>query len=217
MCNNKSSLSREVRILKVKPCLIILFFFFCKLNILFSRPPAIDLARKRISGITGSVSPWIYYYPLNCPRGCHTEANLWWHTAHSWPALPLLTLIANLGSFVWPPFPGSMQTARLRKALLHAIFNVKAGRVLPIFAYSLLPASLILALTLSYLQLEWVFTELAAYYPCPTLSSSVAQSCLTLCDPMDYSMPGLPVHHQLHPNFCPRHFLISVPKLINPL
>ena len=28
-------------------------------------------------------------------------------------------------------------------------------------------------------------------------SSSVAQSCLTLCDPMDYSMPGLPVHHQL--------------------
>ena len=27
--------------------------------------------------------------------------------------------------------------------------------------------------------------------------SSVTQSCLTLCDPMDYSMPGLPVHHQL--------------------
>ena len=27
--------------------------------------------------------------------------------------------------------------------------------------------------------------------------SSVAQSCLTLCNPMDCSMPGLPVHHQL--------------------
>ena len=27
--------------------------------------------------------------------------------------------------------------------------------------------------------------------------SLVAQSCLTLCDPMDYSMPGSPVHHQL--------------------
>ena len=26
--------------------------------------------------------------------------------------------------------------------------------------------------------------------------SSVTQSCLTLCDPMDCSMPGLPVHHQ---------------------
>ena len=27
--------------------------------------------------------------------------------------------------------------------------------------------------------------------------SSVTQLCLTLCDPMDCSMPGLPVHHQL--------------------
>ena len=27
--------------------------------------------------------------------------------------------------------------------------------------------------------------------------SSVAQSCLTLCDPMNHSMPGLHVHHQL--------------------
>src|SRR5574340_1648297 len=26
---------------------------------------------------------------------------------------------------------------------------------------------------------------------------SVAQSCLTLCDPMNHSTPGLPVHHQL--------------------
>ena len=27
--------------------------------------------------------------------------------------------------------------------------------------------------------------------------SSVAQWCLTLCDPMNHSMPGLPVHYQL--------------------
>ena len=27
--------------------------------------------------------------------------------------------------------------------------------------------------------------------------SSVAQSCETLCNPVDYSMPGLPIHHQL--------------------
>ena len=27
--------------------------------------------------------------------------------------------------------------------------------------------------------------------------SSVTQSCLTLCDPMDCSTPGFPVHHQL--------------------
>ena len=27
--------------------------------------------------------------------------------------------------------------------------------------------------------------------------SSVAQSCPTLCDPMNHSTPGLPVHHKL--------------------
>ena len=34
--------------------------------------------------------------------------------------------------------------------------------------------------------------------------SSVAQLCLTLCDPMNCSMPGLPVHHQL-PEFTQTH------------
>ena len=34
--------------------------------------------------------------------------------------------------------------------------------------------------------------------------SSVAQSCPTLCDPMNRSMPGLPVHHQL-PEFTQTH------------
>ena len=34
--------------------------------------------------------------------------------------------------------------------------------------------------------------------------SSVSQSCLTLCDPMNHSMPGLPVHHQL-PEFTQTH------------
>ena len=34
--------------------------------------------------------------------------------------------------------------------------------------------------------------------------SSVAQSCPTLCDPMDCSTPGLPVHHQL-PEFIQTH------------
>ena len=40
------------------------------------------------------------------------------------------------------------------------------------------------------------------YYRCIFISvfiqfSSVAQSCLTLCDRMNYSMPGFPVHHHL--------------------
>jgi len=34
--------------------------------------------------------------------------------------------------------------------------------------------------------------------------SSVTQSCRTVCDPMNRSMPGLPVHHQL-PEFTQTH------------
>ena len=36
------------------------------------------------------------------------------------------------------------------------------------------------------------------------LFNSVAQSCLTFCDPMNRSTPGLPVHHQL-PEFTQTH------------
>ena len=42
-------------------------------------------------------------------------------------------------------------------------------------------------------ELQW--TNL--FNPILSSFSSVAQSCLTLCDPMDCSMPGFPVHHQL--------------------
>ena len=38
----------------------------------------------------------------------------------------------------------------------------------------------------------------------PVLFGSVAQSCLTICDPMDCSMPGLPIHNQL-PEFTQTH------------
>ena len=43
--------------------------------------------------------------------------------------------------------------------------------------------------------------------------SSVAQSCLTLCYPMDCSMPGLAVHHQL-PEFMPIELVMSSNHLI---
>ena len=46
--------------------------------------------------------------------------------------------------------------------------------------------------------------------------SSVAQSCLILCDHMDCSMPGLPIHHQL-PELAKTHVhLILCHPLLNP-
>ena len=55
-------------------------------------------------------------------------------------------------------------------------------------------------------KIPWLFLETRLPTQ-PLLSvqfSSVAQSCLILCDPMDCSMPGLPVHHQL-PEFTQTH------------
>ena len=54
--------------------------------------------------------------------------------------------------------------------------------------------------------------------------SSVAQSCLTLCNPMRCSMPGLPVHHQLleftqthvHQVMPSSHLILCRPLLLLP-
>ena len=49
-----------------------------------------------------------------------------------------------------------------------------------------------------------VFLCLSSFSPPSVQFSSVTQSCPTLCDPMNRSAPGLPVHHQL-PEFTQTH------------
>ena len=49
----------------------------------------------------------------------------------------------------------------------------------------------------------------------PVQFSSVTQSCPTICDPMNHSTPGLPVHHQL-PEFTQTH-VHQVSDAIHPL
>ena len=54
--------------------------------------------------------------------------------------------------------------------------------------------------------------------------NSVSQSCLTLCNPMNRSTPGLPVHHQLpeftqihvHPVMPSSHVILCCPLLLLP-
>ena len=48
------------------------------------------------------------------------------------------------------------------------------------------------------------FSWISKYSKYSQLISSVSQSCWTLCDPMNRSTPGLPVHHQL-PEFTQTH------------
>ena len=44
---------------------------------------------------------------------------------------------------------------------------------------------------------NWACTYTSSQKTLRDQFSSVTQLCLTLCDPIDCSMPGLPVHHQL--------------------
>ena len=61
---------------------------------------------------------------------------------------------------------------------------------------------------------EMIYTcTLSCIYACVYILiyqiRSVAQSCPTLCNPMNHSTPGLPVHHQL-PEFTQTHVIESV-------
>ena len=55
-----------------------------------------------------------------------------------------------------------------------------------------------------YLQPEQFFPLYRQLQLSSVQFSSVAQSCPTLCNPMNHSTPGLPVHHQL-PEFTQTH------------
>ena len=59
--------------------------------------------------------------------------------------------------------------------------------------------------TACHLILEWPGLLLKCRCLGTIQFGSVAQSCLTLCDPMNHSTPGLSVHHQL----------LSLPKLMS--
>ena len=54
---------------------------------------------------------------------------------------------------------------------------------------------------MKHFKKDWLILSRCSAFPVwpvnSTSVSSVAQSCLTLCDPMNRSTPGLPVHHQL--------------------
>ena len=67
--------------------------------------------------------------------------------------------------------------------------SYKCDHTLLVLSCLLLPLNLIISLILQY-PLSLIISFIIQF-------SSLAQSCLTLCDPMDCSTPGLPVHHQL--------------------
>ena len=124
------------------------------------------------SGVLSVVAPLLQCF-------CAWMAHLWlWDTI----------FLANLGwgSHV-PCFPGDYTLCqwRRRPRNLRTVLPIRSQssyiRLYTFYLYS------IYKLYKSYINFE---TEGSVQF------SSVAQLCLTLCDPMNRSTPGLPVHHQ---------------------
>ena len=79
------------------------------------------------------------------------------------------------------PSPGDLPggTEAVSLALADGFFNIEP------------PGKCIKILFVGFFLICWEFFQSSVQF------SSVAQSCPTLCDPMNRSTPGLPVHHQL--------------------
>ena len=87
----------------------------------------------------------------------------------------------------------------------NVLFEILEGYIVGYPVVICFPPCFLALLHNAYLCL-WHFPLLItlAVLRCSVQFSSVGQSCLTLCDPMNCSTPGLPVHHQL-PEFSQTH------------
>ena len=63
---------------------------------------------------------------------------------------------------------------------------------------------LIFKISFLLLTLGFFISSFSSCFRCSVQFSSVTQLCPTLCDPMNYSTPGLPIHHHL-PEFTHTH------------
>ena len=76
---------------------------------------------------------------------------------------------------------------------------------------TLLPSSFTYKDSCDYTGHDWIIQDnTPSSYSQLIQFSSVTQSCPTLCDPMNRSTPGLPVHHQLRATIIPSTTLITL-------
>ena len=87
-------------------------------------------------------------------------------------------------------------TIALRAPLSMGSLQAEIRKWLPRFPSGVLPNSGIEPRSPT-LQADSLPSEPPGEPHCWNQFNSVAQSCLTLCNPMNHSMPGLPIHHHL--------------------
>ena len=132
-----------------------------------------------------------YWRGLPCPPPGGLPDSGIEHISLASPALQAGSLpLSHLGS----------QYIYILSYLITDLYNLKCFmpmNISPQHSYKLFPQRdfLFLVLLLVY-TLSYCLRTLRFHFYVPQFSS-VTQSCSTLCNPMNHSTPGLPVHHQL--------------------
>ena len=130
--------------------------------------------------------------PSLSPRVCSNSCPLsrWCHPTISFSVAPFSSYPQSL------PASGSFPVSQLFTSVGQSIGVSASASVLLMNIHYWFPLGLTSLISLQSKGLSRVFSTVQF--------SSVAQSCPTLCDPMNCSTPGLPVHHQL-PEFTQTH------------
>ena len=128
------------------------------------------------------------------PRACSNSCpSSWWcHPTISSSVIPFASCFQSF------PASGSFLMSRLFTSDAQSIGASASVSVLAVNTQDWSPFGWTGWISVQSKGLSRVFSNIKVQF------SSVAQSCLTLCDPMNRSTPGLPVHHQL-PEFTQTH------------
>ena len=110
----------------------------------------------------------------------------------------IVTVMNLLGHVTITPNPVCIRAHFwcLRSVDLECNVKCKVRHIHPYITQSVFTALMILCALTTHPSLSTHPWPLSIFY-CLHQFSSVALSCPTLCDPMNCSTPGLPVHHQL--------------------
>ena len=108
-----------------------------------------------------------------------------------------LLIYLSIHSFPWKSFLDRFSYIHLQESLKDRWSASSPPRNLPLSWFLYPSTTYMVPIPIPFLRHTFLFSHSIQF-------SSVAQSCLTLYDPMNRSMPGLPVHHQL-PEFTQTH------------
>ena len=145
-------------------------------------------------------SPTPGVYSNSCP------SSQWWHPAILSSVVPFSSCPQSLPASAPNPSPCSETWLIEQMIIVSDVLTFIMTLVCVVLSYTYIIKTILQFLC--FQQKKKAFSTCSSHFIVISITSvqfgSVTQLCLTLWDPMNRSMPGLPVHHQL-PEFTQTH------------